>query len=172
MINYHIVKRNWLKAILAFLILGFFLTGGAAAANQQSQAEVTSKSSLWSVEARGNTIYLLGSLHVLKSDAYPLAAAIEEAYASSRKVVFENLTDGTEIILHPNDANPLHKKPIKATVQSGYFYCEGSNPADGPDYYFGDVLAYNHGYELVDLRGNGKDGPPRPSKPLNHMPVA
>ncbi len=89
MINYHIVKRNWLKAILAFLILGFFLTGGAAAANQQSQAEVTSKSSLWSVEARGNTIYLLGSLHVLKSDAYPLAAAIEEAYASSRKVVFE-----------------------------------------------------------------------------------
>ncbi len=89
MINYHIVKRNWLKAILAFLILGFFLTGGVAAATQQSDSEVTSKNCLWSVEAGGNTVYLLGSLHVLKADAYPLAAAIEEAYSSSRKVVFE-----------------------------------------------------------------------------------
>jgi uncharacterized protein YbaP (TraB family) len=89
MINYYIVKRNWLKTILVFFILGFVLTGGAAAASQQSEAEVTAKSCLWSVEAGNNTIYLLGSLHVLKNDAYPLAAAIEEAYSSSRKVVFE-----------------------------------------------------------------------------------
>jgi hypothetical protein len=61
---------------------------------------------------------------------------------------FENLEDGATVILHPNEASPLHKEPVKATFQSGYFYCEGSDPMDGPDYYFGDVLAYNDGFEL------------------------
>ena len=62
---------------------------------------------------------------------------------------FETLSDGDQVILHPNSENPLHKKPVKATVQSGYFHCEGSNPMDGPDYYFGDVLKYNHGFTAV-----------------------
>jgi uncharacterized protein YbaP (TraB family) len=106
MANHFIVKRNWLKVIRVLFILGFVLTGGAAVANQQSQAEATTKSCLWSVEAGDNTIYLLGSLHVLKNDAYPLAAAIEEAYASSRKVVFE--TDMTAI------ANPAVQQKMLA----------------------------------------------------------
>ncbi len=59
---------------------------------------------------------------------------------------FENLSDGQQITLHPTANNPLHKKPIKATFQSGYFHCEGTNPMDGPDYYFGDVLRYNQGF--------------------------
>jgi uncharacterized protein YbaP (TraB family) len=89
MANRQINHRNWVKIIGVIFIFGFVLNGWASTENQQSQAEVTSKSCLWSVEAGDNTIYLLGSLHVLKNDAYPLAAAIEEAYASSRKVVFE-----------------------------------------------------------------------------------
>ena len=59
---------------------------------------------------------------------------------------FENLTDGDAITLHPNASNPLHKKPVKATYADGYFYCEGSPPEEGPDYYFGDVLQYNDGF--------------------------
>jgi hypothetical protein len=59
---------------------------------------------------------------------------------------FENLPDGSVITLHPNDANPLHKEPVKATYSQGYFYCEGTNPMDGPDYYFRDVLQYNSGF--------------------------
>lgn len=62
---------------------------------------------------------------------------------------FETLEDGTAIVLHPNEANPLHSQPIKATFSGGYFFCEGSNPMDGPDYYFGDVLAYNDGFEIA-----------------------
>ncbi|MEM6900313.1 MAG: hypothetical protein AAF583_11130 [Pseudomonadota bacterium] len=61
----------------------------------------------------------------------------------------QNLDDGAEIILYPNASNPLHSKPIKATYAGGYFYCEGSNPVDGPDYYFGDVLAYNDGFTVA-----------------------
>lgn len=59
---------------------------------------------------------------------------------------FENLKNGDLITLHPNASNQLHKKPIKASFSRGYFYCEGTNPMDGPDYYFGDVFAYNESY--------------------------
>lgn len=59
---------------------------------------------------------------------------------------FNKLSDGARIALHPNADNPLHKRPILATYQNGYFYCDGTPPTDGPDYYLGDVLAYNDGY--------------------------
>ena len=62
---------------------------------------------------------------------------------------FENIKDGQNVRLFPNAQNPLHKKPVAATFHSGYFYCAGSNPADGPDYYFGDVALYNDGYEVL-----------------------
>lgn len=51
--------------------------------------EQTAKSSLWSIQARSNKVYLLGSVHFLKQDAYPLAAAVNRAYADSRVVMFE-----------------------------------------------------------------------------------
>jgi uncharacterized protein YbaP (TraB family) len=41
------------------------------------------------VETPSNRVFLLGSLHVLKSDAYPLAAEINRAYAMSQRLVFE-----------------------------------------------------------------------------------
>lgn len=59
---------------------------------------------------------------------------------------FENLSEGDVITLYPNSANPLHKGPVKATYTNGYFFCEGGNPAEGPDYYLGDVMAYNEGF--------------------------
>ena len=59
---------------------------------------------------------------------------------------FENLSDGDRVTLHPIAGNPLHKAPVVATYSSGYFYCDGSKPEDGPDYYFGDVLTYNAGF--------------------------
>jgi hypothetical protein len=62
---------------------------------------------------------------------------------------FENLADGQTITLFPNEVNPLHSAPIKATYSGGYFYCEGSNPMDGPDYYLGDVLDYNEGFDGI-----------------------
>jgi hypothetical protein len=60
---------------------------------------------------------------------------------------FEAIEDGARVELFPNADNPLHKRAIKATYVSGYFYCDGSNPVDGPDYYFGDVARYNAGWQ-------------------------
>ena len=61
---------------------------------------------------------------------------------------FENLEDGQRIVLHPNEMNPLHKEPVTATFSGGYFFCDGSDKAAGPDYYWRDVLAYNHGFTV------------------------
>lgn len=62
---------------------------------------------------------------------------------------FNNLEDGARIKIHPRPENPLHKKPVIATYSSGYFYCDDRDPFYGPDYYFGDVLAYNLGFEEI-----------------------
>src|SRR5688572_25798946 len=53
-------------------------------------AQTPTKHFLWTVEAPGGaTAYLLGSLHVLTADAYPLPAAIDKAFAESKTLVEE-----------------------------------------------------------------------------------
>ncbi|MGD9670226.1 MAG: hypothetical protein AB7U75_14510 [Hyphomicrobiaceae bacterium] len=61
---------------------------------------------------------------------------------------FDQIEDGATVMLYPRDVNPIHHEPVEAFYQDGYFYCKGSDPLDGPDYYFGDVLTYNEGYEI------------------------
>ena len=53
-------------------------------------AQSPGKHFLWKVEdGKGQAAYLLGSLHVLTADAYPLAAPIEKAFAESKTLVEE-----------------------------------------------------------------------------------
>jgi uncharacterized protein YbaP (TraB family) len=53
-------------------------------------AQAPTKHFLWKVEAPGGaTAYLLGSLHVLTADAYPLPAPIDKAFADSKTLVEE-----------------------------------------------------------------------------------
>ena len=53
-------------------------------------AQAPQKHFLWKVEARnGNTAYLVGSIHVLTPDAYPLPAAIDKAFGESKTLVEE-----------------------------------------------------------------------------------
>lgn len=59
---------------------------------------------------------------------------------------FDSLRDGDRITLVPNEDNPIHIEPVQATYAGGYFYCVGSDPMGGPDYYLGDVLRYNTGF--------------------------
>ena len=44
---------------------------------------------LWSFQSADTRIYLLGSIHAMKPDMYPLASAIVEAFDAADKVVFE-----------------------------------------------------------------------------------
>jgi uncharacterized protein YbaP (TraB family) len=89
MLTNQLIKPKWSKLFVIIFVFGFILIGADRAQVQQTPAQQPAKSCLWSVRSGSNTVYLLGSLHVLKSDDYPLPAAIEKAYSSSQKLVFE-----------------------------------------------------------------------------------
>ena len=50
---------------------------------------VQAKSSLWKASSENGSLYIQGSLHLLTAENYPLAPAIEEAYAKSDALVLE-----------------------------------------------------------------------------------
>jgi uncharacterized protein YbaP (TraB family) len=56
---------------------------------QAPRTATSTKHSLWKVEGTKNTVYLLGSVHVLKAENYPLPTVIESAFTNSQIVVFE-----------------------------------------------------------------------------------
>lgn len=47
------------------------------------------KTLMWKVTGEGNEIYLLGSIHVMKKEIYPLAKELEDAFAKSKYLVVE-----------------------------------------------------------------------------------
>jgi uncharacterized protein len=51
--------------------------------------ENDAKHSLWKVTSKINTVFILGSIHVLKQDDYPLDRVIEHAYEKSSRLYFE-----------------------------------------------------------------------------------
>jgi len=76
-------KTRFLPAgILALFCFAVVLTGTAHASEKNPVF-------LWSVKGPKGTVHLLGSIHVLKPDAYPLDGRIERAYRQSKRVVFE-----------------------------------------------------------------------------------
>lgn len=90
-----------------FLISGFFGRSGLLAfvlllATLPAQADETF---LWSVQGKSNTVYLLGSIHMLPPSVYPLPTAMERAYQDSKVVVFEtdigaiNKQDNQKVLL-------------------------------------------------------------------------
>src|ERR1700722_18958953 len=49
----------------------------------------TSLHSLWELHGKHNTVYLLGSIHVLRPGDYPLAPAVQQAYTSAKALLME-----------------------------------------------------------------------------------
>jgi uncharacterized protein YbaP (TraB family) len=58
-------------------------------AEVQPKPEAGQKHCLWKVEGKTKPLYLLGSVHVLKSSDYPLDPVIETAYSNCSTIVFE-----------------------------------------------------------------------------------
>ncbi len=86
---HQILTRNRGRAVSVFISLSFIWAAVSAALVQQSLAQDTRKSCLWSLQTNSSMVYFLGSLHLLKRDAYPLESVIEKAYATSQKIIFE-----------------------------------------------------------------------------------
>ena len=78
------------KPILATALL--FLTGIALADDSRAAAVTAAKPPvplLWKVSDADNSVYLLGSFHVLKPTDYPLSRDVDSALADAESLVFE-----------------------------------------------------------------------------------
>ena len=111
----HFVKSALSMVLLFSFLLAFFFTTKLGLHAKSTAVQQTHKSSLWSVQTQSNKFYLLGSLHLLKQDTYPLAAAIGSAYADCRKIVFET------------DIAALQEPAMQAKLLQLSLYPEGQN---------------------------------------------
>ena len=62
---------------------------------QQPSATAT-RQPLWKIEGKKATVYLLGSVHILKKENYPLAAPLNAAFDQAKVVVFESDLEALE----------------------------------------------------------------------------
>ncbi len=111
----HFFRYAFRYALCAVLLLTtLFLTTLNVPAKSVT-AQQTSKNCLWSIQTQSNKIYLLGSLHVLKQESYPLAPAIENAFANSQHIVFET------------DIGAMQEPVMQAKMLALGMYPEGQN---------------------------------------------
>ena len=85
---------------------------GAAAA-----ARPASKGLIWAVERDGKTSWLVGSLHLLPPEAYPLPAAVEAAFQSA------------ETLIEEADPDELRTPEAAAELLKRAFFPPGQTPA-------------------------------------------
>ena len=78
----------------------------------------TDKHFLWALQTKKNTIFFLGSVHVLQSDAYPLAQTIEEAYKDAQRIVFET------------DVDEMNDPAVQAKMMALGLYTQGQTLKD------------------------------------------
>ena len=85
-------KTSKLLVIFSVLILVSLV------ASSQDVFSQSQKNFLWRVQSKTNTVYVLGSIHFLKKEVYPLNQKIENAFDQSDFLVVEaNVNDITKI---------------------------------------------------------------------------
>lgn len=72
-------------AFATLLMLLSFAAAAPAIAQEQGAASLP----LWEVTHQGNTVYLMGSVHMLRPEVYPLDDALYEAFDAAEVVAFE-----------------------------------------------------------------------------------
>ena len=83
------LRRFAILSLAATLLAALTATSAPSAPAAKAQQSPPTRHPLWSVKGKQNTVYLMGSVHVLKSDSYPLAPAMERAYVASPILVLE-----------------------------------------------------------------------------------
>lgn len=78
-----------LAVVLVLLASSGVFRSLAAPAVATASTNPPAKHCLWQVPGASNTVFLLGSMHVMKASMYPLAPEIEAAYRRAAVVVFE-----------------------------------------------------------------------------------
>ena len=91
------------------------------------QPSAQEKSFLWKVDSDQNSLYILGSIHLLNKEAYPLKQSIENAFEQTKKLVLEidlrstNAEKVQQLMLQKGRSTngcPLHQNVSKETYES------------------------------------------------------
>jgi uncharacterized protein YbaP (TraB family) len=108
-------SRNKKRLIYFFAAIVFLSLIISPAAEPDRENAKGRKHFLWSVEGKKATVYILGSIHILKKDSYPLPAAIENIYSCCNKIIFETDLDGMK---RPEVQNMIMKLGMYPAGQS------------------------------------------------------
>jgi uncharacterized protein YbaP (TraB family) len=108
-------KRGRVQWLVITLLIIF--TSLWASVNLVYAQDTAKKDFLWSLKTDKATIYLLGSVHLLTSDSYPLDKNIEAAYRASKKVVFETDIGGMNTLAVQEKLMALGFYPEGQTLQ-------------------------------------------------------
>ena len=96
-------KRNIARAgrivVVVFLLVAFFSPDCSSYA----------RNFLWQVQSERNTVYVLGSIHLLKKDVYPLSRVIESAY------------DRSDILAVEADVNDISRLDLQKLMDSAVY---------------------------------------------------
>ncbi len=92
-VGWRLAAQGTLRRFLAVALL-------AAAFLAPSTAAARERHVLWAVEGARNTVYLLGSLHVLRPQDGQLPAAADAAYADAERLVME--IDMDDVLANPS----------------------------------------------------------------------
>jgi uncharacterized protein YbaP (TraB family) len=92
--------RTWAARLPRIAVVLIALNVCTASSAQTPAA--TGKSFLWRVQSGTKVLYLAGSVHALGTDAYPLSAAYESAFAAAGTLVEEiNLAEAEQLAAAP-----------------------------------------------------------------------
>ena len=72
------------------------------------------KNFLWRIQSKKNTVYMLGSIHFLKKDVYPLSRTIEDAFTKS------------DVLAVEADINDISRLDLQKLIESA-FYAAGDS---------------------------------------------
>lgn len=95
------VKKAVLKVFIAVIVALLLSLSANVIAGQ--------KNFLWKVQSNEGTVYVLGSIHYLKKEAYPLSPKIEDAFNKSDSLVVEaDINDAEKIDVSKILANAIY----------------------------------------------------------------
>jgi uncharacterized protein YbaP (TraB family) len=81
------------KQTIALFLVSCLLVGLAFSVFARDPLSQSKKSFLWKVQSKTNTVYVLGSIHYLKKEVYPLDEKIEKAFDQSNILAVEANVD-------------------------------------------------------------------------------
>ncbi len=99
---------SYRKIATSWLIFFLILFMAPLTAHSQAERNGYNNSLIYKIQSPTNTVYILGSIHVLAEEYYPLTRAFNYAYFNSQKVIFEVDPE----ILFSMSVNDKYKKQL------------------------------------------------------------